>query len=269
MPGQTGGMVLSGAQWLEQVFRPAVNSAVNAQKEQALPRQALGAAGARLLAQVEALADTGVLTAAQEDAARAALTAAGMLPRLETTTAWSSVSGSTGVATAVRAGEPPAIPAGPPPAPPGPPELIAVLAGPRPLGRLAEAPVTLVTAELWRDEFAVDIYAEPGADFRAARRDHLRAWAEATRRRRRGEAVDVPVPAPPGSPLARLTWHLDDGRGTEYHRSGRSGHTGAGIDRIRLSWRPAPPPDIRQVTILARTPDGTVALRTEIPLPGR
>jgi hypothetical protein len=261
-----GAVTLSGEQWLEQVFRPAVAAVERARSAGVVPVDSLRVLGGRLAAQVEVLGDTGVLTDEQERTALGALEKAGIMPEVRSTSASASVSG-TGVAmpVAVRAGSAPVAAR----QPDEPPRLRGVLAGPRRLGQLDGRPVTLISAELWSDRFLVDLYTDPGPEYRDRRTRATREHLEWLRRQRRGQAVERPGAALVASPLQNLTWKLQDEHGTEYHRTGGSAEAEHHLDRQRMRWSPAPPVHTEHLTLLATDATGAVVLNAEIPVPGR
>ncbi|MEA5362513.1 hypothetical protein VA596_23455 [Amycolatopsis sp., V23-08] len=255
-------MVLSGEQWLAQVFRPAVAGMSRARRSAGpVSVDPLRLLGSRLAAQVEALGDTGVLTDEQEIAALDALEEAGIR-----SSSASSVSSSASVGAApvaVRTGSAPVVPR----EPLGPPVLRGVLAGPRHLGQLHGRPVTLISAELWTDRFLVDLCTDPGPEHRDRRARTAREQLEWMKRLRRGQATERPNRAITGSALGDLTWEPRDEQGTGYRRIGGSGESGDHLDRQRMQWSPAPPADSGRLTLLARDTTGAIVLDAEIPLP--
>lgn len=263
--------MLSGEQWLAQVFRPAVAGVGRARRAGSVgvvSVDPLRMLGSRLAAQVEALGDTGVLTEEQERAALDSLEDAGIMPEIRSMSVSTSSSRAEGVsaAVAVRAGEAP-VAAREPAEPPEPPTLRGVLVGPRRLGQLGGRPVTLISAELWRDRFVVDLYTNPGPEHRDRRARVVREQLEWMKRQRRGQRADRPDRAIPGSPLADLTWELRDEHGTAYRRSGGSAESGDQLDRQRMQWSPAPPAHTVRLTLLATDTAGTIVLEAEIPVP--
>ena len=86
-------MVLSGEQWLDEYFRPRL-AAIDKQDggHAALP-EALRMLGGRLWAQVEALADTGVLNEQQERTALDLLRQAHLAPEIRSSGMSASQSG--------------------------------------------------------------------------------------------------------------------------------------------------------------------------------
>lgn len=242
-------MSLTGEQWLDQFFRPSVSVADGARGLVVLvdPMRVLGS---KLAAQVEALGDTGVLTDEQVSAALDVLEAAGILPELESRSA--SMSSHIEIT----------------PAPDGPPRLLGVLPGPRELARLDGRPVVLISAELWSDRFIVDVYADPGPQFRAGRARATREQLDWVRRLRRGERADHPGGAHAAPRLHELTWELQDEQGTEYGRNG--GATAEASDYIarrRLQWSMAPWVGAETLTLLATDGDGSVVFTADIPRP--
>jgi hypothetical protein len=249
-------MTMTGEQWLDRVFGPAVAAAKHVRST--APLRALGS---RLAAQLEALGDTGALTDEQERTALDALEEAGIMPEIRSVSASTSGSTSGTRVVAVRAGSAPAAAQ----QPAEPTRLRGVVAGPRPLGQFDGRPVTLISAELWSDRFLVDLYTDPGPEYRSRQARANRERLEWIRRQRRGQTAERPAPVV--SPLLNLTWRLQDEHGTEYHRT--SGSTGAEhhLDRQRTQWSPAPPPNCEHLTLLATDTTGTVVLDAEIPVP--
>lgn len=249
-------MTLSGEQWLDRVFRPAV-AVVNRARHDRVPIEPMRMLGGRLAAQVEALADTGVLTEAQERAAFSALDEAGIMPETRsqsTSFSTSSVTAPVAARTGSAAG-----------AVEEPPALRNVLAGPRQLGEIDGRPVTLISAELWNDRFLVDLYTDPGPEYRATRSRATREQLEWMRDQRRGLAGDRPGPARAGSPLQDLTWELRDEHGTAFRQTGTSTESGHYLDRRQMQWSPAP--TSAQLTLLATDATGAVVLNAELPGP--
>jgi hypothetical protein len=239
---ENGTMTMSGERWLDQVFRPAV-----AAVRQVRPREPLRALGSRLAAQLEALGDTGVLTDEQETTALDALAEAGIMPEVRSVSASSSSASSASVAAH------------------HPTRLRGVVAGPRPLGQFDGRPVTLIAAELWSDRFLVDLYTDPGPEYRSTQARTTREHLEWIGRQRRGQAAERPAPVV--SPLLDLTWQLHDEHGTEYRQTGGSAGTEHHLARQRTQWSPAPPPNCERVTLLATDTIGAVVLNVEIPVP--
>ena len=230
--------MLSGEQWLEQVFRPRVAGVarflVRADSHTAgWTRQQ----GAVLMAQVSALVATGVLSDEQARSAFDLIDEAGIAPEIRSVSASGSASGS--FAVPVRKGLPAGVPVT---APSAPPELLRVSPGPRPLGRLDGRPVTLVSAELWSDRFAIDFFTETSTGNRR-----------------------ILMHRP--SRLQALRWELWDEIATAYGTAGGSGEWGEHLDRKRVSWQPAPPKDVEQVTLLAFD-GGDEVFSALIPVPG-
>jgi hypothetical protein len=256
-------VTLSGEQWLEQVFRPAVAAVERVRSADVVTVDPLRVLGGRLAAQVEALGDTGVLTDAQERSALDALEEAGIMPEVRTVSASSSGPGAA-LPVAVRAGSAAPVAAH---QPAEAPRLRGVLAGPRRLGHLDGRPVTLVSAELWSDRVLVDLYADPGQEYRDRRTRATREHLEWLRGQRRGHAAERPRSALVASPLQDLTWTLQDDHGTEYHRTGGSAEAEHHLDRQRLRWSPAPPAHAERLTLLATDATGTVVLDAELPVP--
>jgi hypothetical protein len=254
-------MNMTGEQWLEQYFRPAV-SRVDKSESMAVRVDSWQVHGSRLAAQVEALGDTGVLTDVQESAALDALEAAGILPRLESRSVRMS-SESIHVGMAVREGSAVAAPA----AQPGAPRLLGVLAGPRELGQLDGRPVVLVSAELWSDRFLLDFHTDPGPEFRASRARTTREHLDWMRRVRRGQPADRPANTRVPSPLDVLEWDLRDEHGTAYRRSGGGSEASDFVVRLRAQWSPAPPVGVENLTLIATDGAGSVVFTTEVPRP--
>lgn len=262
---------MTGEQWLAQVVQPILDGLRRMdERRKADPdfRKAIALTGARLAAQVEALADTGVLTEAEEAQTLASLQDAGLISErlARTSSTWSS---STFTVRAAPALGHEAMLSVPVEAPVGPPELVAVSPGPIGLGDLDGFPLTLVVLELWTDGLAVDMYAPTSREHRSAWQRSEREQHELARRRRRGEEVpETPYRSPP-SPLANLHWSLRDEVNTEYYRGGNSGHTDFGLDRIRIEWHPCPPPTVRQVRLRAAGDDDAEVVAATMRLPGR
>ncbi|MFI5593370.1 hypothetical protein ACIA5G_50555 [Amycolatopsis sp. NPDC051758] len=261
-------MVLSGEQWLAEIFRPAVAGVSRARRERsvgAVSVDPLRMVGSRLAAQVEALGDTGVLTDEQERAALDTLERTGIMPEIRTTSAATSSSMAAGAfaPVAVQAGSAPVVAR----EPLEPPTLRGVLVGPRPLGQLDGRPITLISAELWSDRFLVDLYTNPGPEHRDRRAQAAREQLEWMKRQRRGQATERPGRAVAGSPLADLTWQLRDEQDTAYRRTGGSAESGDHLDRQRMQWSPAPPAHPGRLTLLATDTTGTIVLDAEIPVP--
>ncbi len=263
-------MALSGEQWLDQVFRPKLADVQRVRAERGADGDALKALGGRLWAQVEALADTGVLTDEQERTALAALRGAELMPsvRVVSTAATTTATASSfGAATAVSAptfsGEIHPLPE----AAAGPPRLVGVQPGPFVLGLLGGNPVTLVAAEVWTGRIIVDLYIGTSPEQRRARHEGEHEYLEWVRRQRRGEPGERPRHPRLTSPLQAARWELRDEPGTLYARSGGTGEWDDHMDRQRLYWQPAPPPGVRQVTLAALAPDGAVLFTCAIPLP--
>jgi len=260
-------MALSGEQWLDQVFRPKLADVQRVRAEQPADGDALKALGGRLWAQVEALADTGILSDEQERTALAALRGAELMPsvRVVSTSATATSEFSTGapVSAAMFTGEVHPLPA----TAAGPPRLVGVQPGPFVLGLLGSNPVTLVTAEVWTGRIIVDIYTGTSPEQRRARHQGEHEYLEWVRRQRRGEAGQRPRHPRLTSPLQAAQWELRDEPGTPYARSGGTGEWDDHMDRQRLYWQPAPPPGVRQVTLTAVGPDGTAMFSCAIPLP--
>lgn len=265
-------MALSGEQWLDQVFRPKVAVVQRARAGNAADGEALKALGGRLWAQVEALADTGVLTDEQERTALAALRGAEMMPVIR------SVSVSAGASSGFTTGSPVAVAsafagaevhaaASDDDVPAGPPRLVGVQPGPFVLGLLGENPVTLVTAEVWTARIIVDLYTGTSDTQRRARHEGEQEYMDWVRRQRRGEAGQRPRHPRLTSPLQAARWELRDEAGTAYSRCGGTGEWDDHLDRQRLYWQPAPPPDVRQVTLTASDAEGAVLFSCAIPLP--
>ena len=247
---------MTGEQWLERVFTPTVTAV-----RQAGSTAPLRALGSRLAAQLEALGDTGVLTDEQERTALDALDEAGILPEIQSVSISTSGSASEVPAVAVRAGSAPVAAQ----QPTEPTRLRGVVAGPQSLGQLDGRPVTLVSAELWSDRFLVDLYTDPGPEYRSRQARANRERLEWIRRQRRGQAVQRPAPIV--SPLHDLTWRLQDEHGTEYHQTGGSAGAEHHLDRQRTQWSPAPPPHCERLSLLATDTAGAVVLDVEIPVP--
>jgi hypothetical protein len=244
-------MSITGEQWLDRVFRPAVSIADSA-RGMVVKVDPMKVLGGRLAAQVEALGDTGVLTDAQERAALDALEAAGILPELESRTASMSAGADQMTIT---------------PALDGPPRLLGVLAGPRELGRLDGRPVVLISAELWSDRFLVDLYADPGPEFRAGRARATREQLDWMRRLRRGEGTDRPGGTRVTPRLHALTWELDDQHGTDYRTAGGGSEASDYIARRQLQWSPAPWVGVETLTLRAVDDDGEVVFTAQVPRP--
>lgn len=266
-------MALSGEQWLDQVFRPKLADVRRVRAEQPGDGDALKALGGRLWAQVEALADTGVLTDEQERAALAALRGAELMPSVRvvstSATATSGFSTATSVSS-VSSVSPPTFSGELHPLPEtaaGPPRLAGVQPGPFVLGLLGGNPVTLVAAEVWTGRIIVDIYIGTSPEQRRARHEGEHEYLEWVRRQRRGEPGQRPRHPRLTSPLQAAQWELRDEAGTAYARSGGTGEWDDHMDRQRLYWQPAPPPGIRQVTLTAVGPDGAPLFSCAIPLP--
>jgi hypothetical protein len=236
-------VTMSGEQWLDQVFRPTVAAVKNVPSTRRVSADPLQMLGSRLAAQVEALRDTGVLTDDQETTALDALEEAGIMPELQSVSA--SESGT-------------AIPAQPPA------RLRSVVAGPRPLGLFDGRPVTLVAAELWSDRFVVDLYTDPGPEYRNRQARTNRERLKWISLQRRGQSAERPPHVT--SPLATLTWTLHDDHGTEYHQTGGSAGSERHLDRQRTQWSPAPPANCERVTLVATDTTGAVVLTLEIPV---
>jgi hypothetical protein len=252
-------MTMTGEQWLDRVFRPAVSIADRARGlvVQVDPMKVLGE---RLAAQVEALGHTGVLTDEQESAAFDSLEAAGILPEAQSRSASMS-------ATGVVAGTAARITISP--APDGPPRLLGVLPGPRELGPLDGRPVVLIAAELWSDRFLVDLYADPGPEFRAGRARATREQLEWVRRLRRGGNADRPRGGG-GHPVPRLhslAWELRDGHGTEYDCSEVTAEASDYLARRRLRFAPAPWAGADPLTLFATDDTGAVVFTAGLPRP--
>src|SRR2546423_9074591 len=98
--------MLSGEQWLAQVFRPAVAGVSRARRERSVSvvsMDPLRMLGSRLAAQVEALGATGVLTDEQESAALDALEEAGIMPEIRSVSFSASSSTAAGAFAPVAA----------------------------------------------------------------------------------------------------------------------------------------------------------------------
>ena len=218
--GKNGVVTLSGEHWLARVFQPSVAGVNRVRLDRSLgvvSIDPLRVLGGRLAAQVEALGDTGVLTEEQERAALDALENAGIMPEIQSRSV--SASGVASAAfTAVRSGSSPAA-AG---KSAEPPVLRSVLAGPRQLGHIDARPVTLVSAELWNDRCLIDLYTDPGPEYRDRRARATREHLEWIKRQRRGQATERPGRTAVSSPLQDLTWELHDEhgdqRGAHHHR---------------------------------------------------
>ena len=241
-------MSMTGEEWLDRVFRPAVSISDRA-RGVVVQVDPLKVLGGRLTAQVEALADTGVLTDEQERAALDALEAAGILPELQSR----SASGGTRMTIT--------------PAPDGPPRLEAVLAGPRDLGLLDGRPLVLISAELWSDRFLIDLYADPGPDFRAGVARATRERLDWVKRLRRGERADRPGGAHATARLHELTWDLLDEQGTEYTGTLAAAEASDYIARQRLRWWPAPWLGVESLTLRATDGAGSVVFTARVPRP--
>jgi hypothetical protein len=124
--------------------------------------------------------------------------------------------------------------------------------------------VTLVAAELWSDRFLVDLYTDPGPEYRSRQAQANRQHLEWIRRQHRGQAAERPPRV--ASPLANLTWTLRDDHGTEYHQTGGSAGSERHLDRQRTQWSPAPPANCERVTLRATDTTGAVVLTLEIPV---
>lgn len=263
--------MLSGEQWLAQVFRPAVAGMGRARRDRSVgvvSVDPLRLVGARLAAQVEALGDTGVLTDEQERAALDTLEEAGIMPeaRSVSTAMSSSMATSSFAPVAARAGSTP-VAVREPAEPLDPPTLQGVLVGPRQLGQLDGQPVTLISAELWSDRILIDLYTNPGPEHRDRRARAAREQLDWMKRQRRGQATERPGRVVLGSPLADCTWELRDEQGTAYRRTGGSAESGDHLDRQRMQWSPAPPAHSERLTLLATDTTGTTVLNAEIPIP--
>ena len=72
---------------------------------------------------------------------------------------------------------------------------------------------------------------------------------------------------PGDSDLAARGWSLGDDVGTAYvsHSTGGAGNDD--LMRYEADWRPAPPPDARQLELAYRDPDGEERLRETLELP--
>lgn len=263
-------MSMSGEQWLNQVFRSTMTAVNRARHDRSLgmiPLDRLRVVGGRLAAQVQALGDTGVLTDEQERTALDALVEAGIMPEVRSVSvSVSSTSTSAGVSApvAVRAGSMPVAAR----VQDEPPRLLGVLAGPRQLGQLDGRPVTLISAELWSDRFLVDLYTDPGPEYRSRQTRMTQEHLEWRRNQRHGHATERP-----GQPLADpllqgLIWELRDEQGTEYYRTGGSAASEHYVERQRMQWSPAPSADSGRVTLLATDASGTVVLDAEVHVPG-
>jgi hypothetical protein len=264
-------MVLSGEQWLDEYFRPRIAAVQRNADEAPENHRRLGA---RLWSQVEALADTGVLTADQEKSALELLRQAHLAPEIRSSGMSASQSATTTEMTAV----PVAMPAvstslaGPPP--PVRPEvwttparLLGVLPGPRVLGQFEGHPVTLVAAELWNNRFVIDLYTGTTEQYRQARERSNRAHLDWMMRRRRGQDPGPAPPAHPQPPLQAARWELHDEHETRYRRSGGAGEWSDHLDRLRLHWHPAPPPEVRKVRLVASDPRGATMFGCLVPVP--
>ncbi len=255
--------MLSGQQWLDRVLLSTVAAVTHPRHDRPAPADALHALGSQLAAQVNALADTGVLNDEQERAALAALTDAGIMPEIRSVSASASASaGGTGAVAAVRAGSVPPVPTT---TPAGPPTLSGVLAGPRPLGQLDGRAVTLISAELWSDRFLVSLCTETGQEYRDRRRQDTREHLEWMRRQRRGEAAERPGRTSAIPPLQALTWELRDEQATPYGLRGRSGESDEYLDLVRLRWYPPPASNTKRLTLVATDDSGMVAFTAEVP----
>jgi hypothetical protein len=264
---QTGVMVLSGGQWLDQVLRPRLADVKRIRHDQASSTRledVLWRLGARLASQVDALAATGVLTEEQERAASALIEDAGIMSETRSVSVSASSSSAVAFAASSAAASVAPIPVG---VPSGPPTLLKVSPGPLPLGRFDGRPVTLVSAELWSDRFSLDFYTETSVESRLARREAGREHGEWIRRASRGEVAERPRTAQ-RSPLRSLRWGLRDESGTAYVTGGSSGEWGDYVDRKRISWHPAPPRDIERVTLFATDGEGKEVFGAEISAPG-
>ncbi|HKN53800.1 MAG TPA: hypothetical protein VJX66_14960 [Amycolatopsis sp.] len=263
-------MVLSGEQWLDEYFRPRL-AAIDKQDggHAALP-EALRMLGGRLWAQVEALADTGVLNEQQERTALDLLRQAHLAPEIR----------SSGMSASQSGGPTAAMPmpvvstslAGPPPPQrpdvwTTPPRLLGVLPGPHVLGQFQGHPVTLVAAELWNNRLVVDLYTGTTEEYRQARERSNRAHLEWMARRRRGQQTGEAPPGHPDPPMQAARWELHDEQGTRYRRSGGAGEWSDHLDRLRLHFHPAPPPDARKVHLRATDPRGTAMFGCLVPVP--
>lgn len=253
---------MTGEQWLDRVFRPAVSIADRARGlvVQVDPMKVLGE---RLAAQVEALGDTGALTDEQENAALDSLEAAGLLPEAQSSASMSA----TGVVVGTATREVPArITISP--APDGPPRLLGVLPGPRELGPLDGRPVVLIAAELWSDRLLVDLYTDPGPEFRAGQARATREQLEWVRRLRRGGNADRP--RSDGRPVPRLhslAWALRDEHDTEYDCSDVTAEASDYIARRRLRFAPAPSAGADPLTLHATDDTGAAVFTAEFPRP--
>src|SRR4051794_12296231 len=122
--------MLSGEQWLAQVFRPAV-AGVGRARRGVVSVDALRMGGSRLAAQVEALGDTGGLTDEQERAALDTLEEAGIMPETRSVSATMSSSTAAGVAPVAVRADSAQVAVHEPAEPLEPPTLRGVLVGPR------------------------------------------------------------------------------------------------------------------------------------------
>lgn len=261
--------MLSGEQWLAQIFRPAVAGVSRARRARSagvVSVDPLHMLGSRLAAQVEALGDTGVLTDEQERAALDTLEEAGIMPEIRSVSVSSSQATGAFAPVAAREGSAPVV-VREPAEPRDPPTLRSVLAGPRQLGQLDGRPVTLISAELWSDRFLVDLATNPGPEHRARRAQAAREHLEWMKRQRRGQATERPGRAVTGSPLGDLTWELRDEHGTAYRRTGGSAESGDHLDRQRMQWFPEPPAHSGRLALLATDATGTIVFKAEIPVP--
>jgi hypothetical protein len=260
---------MSGKQWLNQVFRSTVTAVNRARHDRSIgviPLDRLRVVGGRLAAQVEALVDTGVLIDEQERAALNALVEAGIMPEVRSASVSMSSTGAS-APVAVRAGSAPVAAR----VPDEPPRLLGVVAGPRQLGQLDGRPVTLISAELWSDRLLVDLYTDPGPEYRSRQtrmtREHLE-WIRSQRHgQQHGHATQRPGPPLADPPPQGLIWELRDEQGTEYYRTGGSAASEHYVERQRMQWSPAPPADSGRVTLLATDAAGTVVLDTEVLIP--
>jgi hypothetical protein len=121
----------------------------------------------------------------------------------------------------------------------------------------------LVSAELWTDRFLVDLYTDPGQEYRAARTRATREQLAWMRDQRRGLAGERPSPARAGSPLQDLIWELRDEHGTDFRQTGTTTESGHYVDRRRMQWSPAP--SSAHLTLLATDATGAVVLNAALP----
>jgi hypothetical protein len=249
-------MALSGEQWLQTHFFPVVDSfpAATAAPGDGPASPLMAFAALRLLGALDALADTGVLDAEQQQRSRSALE-----PKGVTTKQWEVR--SVGLMTAALATHPYGEAA--PPAEPD--RLVRVVGDGRVFGIIDGEQAVLTSLEIWQRHVRASflIATSPsGESERLERSRELREWIA---RRQSGEATAAdrpPMPARPTHPGSDATWLLASGD-TSTEGTVTAGHGGGEWWRMDVTWDVTAAEELGALEVSA-TEDGRVVGRTLI-----